>query len=299
MASLISRVTSPERLQRRVVLVADRVIPQRRRRLSERHWQCLRSGELIDFSAEPSSDGDARLRSAAALLRPVTAPGLKLARVGGAADGGYVMMEPLKAMGALSVGVGPDVSWDSAVALMGIPVAMFDPTISRPPERVPGTTFHRVGVGAVDSGEYRTLIGLRDLAGFGPDVDLVLGMDVEGAEWESIQATGARGLRQFTQITLELHGFDQLSERGGSDLILDVLRILNAGHKPVYLHGNNLDWLHQFGAYWFPRTLEATFVRDDLISGWEPASKVDGWGTPNDTRLPDIRLDGLLSLTRT
>ena len=298
MASLVSLVVSPERLKRRMVLAADRMVPARRRRLEQRRDLYRRSGSLIDFSAGPRTTADERIREAAELLRPVTTSDLRLIRVGGDTDGGYIMMDPLIAEGALSIGVGPDISWDIDVVGRGIPVVMFDPTIRRPPAHLPGATFHRIGIGGADEGDLLTLPRLRELAGFGADQDLVLSMDVEGAEWESLRAAGSDSLRQYTQVTLELHGLDALEDEAGAQLVLDVLGILNAHHKPVYVHGNNHDQLVNFGRYWFPRTLEATFVRDDLIPDWEEAPHVDGWGSPNDQRLPDIRMEGLTAVRR-
>ena len=54
------------------------------------------------------------------LISPVSAMNVRKLRVGGAADGGYVMLDDLDRIGVCySPGVGPDVSWDLEMARRG------------------------------------------------------------------------------------------------------------------------------------------------------------------------------------
>src|SRR5476651_2191886 len=68
------------------------------------------------------------------LLAPERAEGVAKIRVGGRHDGGYVMLDDFRGIeGAYSLGIGPDVGWDLALAERGVPVWQYDPTVSGPP----------------------------------------------------------------------------------------------------------------------------------------------------------------------
>jgi hypothetical protein len=141
---------------------------------------------LLDFSRPPATECEQRVDDFASLIRPWTAAGLDLQRVGGALEGAYVMA-PIGAVdGALSIGVGHDVTWDQVIAGSGIPVHMFDPTVDGVPEPVPGGAFHKIGIGStagvLDGMELRPLDALMTLAGVSDSRELLLKIDVEGAE---------------------------------------------------------------------------------------------------------------------
>ena len=280
--------------KQRIIALSDKIVYASNAYVGVKSQLNSAAGELIDFSEDPSTDADIRARKAASLLRPFTAPNLELFRVGGDHDGGYVMADEWDVKGAISIGVGPDVSWDLDIAKRGIPVHMFDPTIKRTPAKVPGGTFHRIGIGAVKQpaqASFRPLADLVTIAGFTVSDQLLLKIDVEGAEWDSLPETN---LRQFPQILLELHGLKDLHH---SDHINTVLEHLHATHRPVHIHANNYDTLVNFGNYWLPNALEVTFVRTDKHQDWQPSVSLrTDLDRPNDPRAADISCAGFLSL---
>jgi hypothetical protein len=256
---------------------------------------------LVDFSAEPAGEADGRLREALALIRPWQLPGARLVRVGGDRDGGYVMLadEITTATAAISIGVGRDVSWDASIAALGLPVAMFDPTVRRPPTKVPGAVFHRVGVAGIASpdGLYRPLRDLVRLSGFDAGAQLLLKMDVEGAEWPALSALDPGELSGYRQIVTELHDFSRLADPDAGGPVLAALRALNRTHLPIHVHANNYSRLVRFDRYWFPDTVEVSFVRRDLAGGAQPAARVASpFDVPSDPRVAEISLEGLLTM---
>jgi hypothetical protein len=256
---------------------------------------------LVDFAPAPAGSADVRLREAAALLRPWQLEGDRLVRIGAGRDGGYVMVadEIATASGAVSVGVGPDVSWDADIAARGVPVAMFDPTVRRPPQRVPGAAFHRVGLAATSDarGTYRPLGDLLRLTGFAPDGQLLLKIDAEGAEWAALASLRPGELTGYRQIVAELHELSRLADPEAAGPVLAALRGLARTHLPVHIHANNYSRLVRFDRYWFPDTVEVSFLRRDLAGGARPATRVAADGdVACDPRVPEISLEGLLTL---
>lgn len=245
------------------------------------------AGSLIDFSRAPQGPGDQALVAVARHLRPWTAIGLDLIRVGGDHDGGYVMHSDATVSRAISVGVGRDISWDLEMAQRGAAVDAFDHTVSRLPSASAGVTFHKVGLGPGPG-----CVPLEQIVQIATcDVDAVLKVDIEGAEWSALD--GAE-FAQFTQVLLELHELDMAT---GDDRLLNLLQQLYATHLPVHVHANNYDTVFRMEDLWFCRAVEVSFVRRDLLDGWSPAGFMrEDLDRPCDPRASDISLVGLLAL---
>ena len=172
-------------------------------------------------------------------LQPVTLSNCMLARIGGPHDGGYLMCANLMAgvESGYSYGIGGEDSWGCAVSRAHrVPVHQYD---CFEPTKVecPGATFNLnaecVGprTEVVDGRPFSTL---ADHIARNGDTGrrLVVKMDVEGAEWESILATPDPVLASIDQMPMELHGIDEA-------YVLAGLRKLKAHFYLVSLHFNN------------------------------------------------------------
>ncbi len=256
-------------------------------------------GAMIDFSRMARTEADARSSEAARLLRPYVTDA-ELIRVGDAGDGGYVMIEAFDAVGAISIGIGGNVSWDVDVATRGLPIGMFDPTIAAAPAAVPGGTFHRIGLGtpaqATASGlALEPLSRLLELAAAPAAGDLILKIDVEGAEWDAL--ADVDDFARYPQVVLELHDMGRLSAADSATNVLHLLRAIHTTHLPVHVHANNEAGLAAFGAYWLPEVLEVSYVRRDLARNARPADTLDTrLDTPSNARFSDLSLAGLLTV---
>src|SRR4030095_15345706 len=62
--------------------------------------------------------------------------------------------------------------------------------------------------------------------------DLIIKMDIEGAEWDSLFATPDELLASIPQLAMEMHGFD-------NPKIVEVLRKMKRNFYLVNLHFNN------------------------------------------------------------
>jgi hypothetical protein len=191
--------------------------------------------------------GDVERRSAARKLReailaelqPVALKNCTFKRFGSANDGGYLMcenlIEPLDA--AYSYGVGRNDDWGCEVSRRyHVPVHQYDCFDPARPTCNGGTfVFNNECVG--DRSGYREsrfFDTLENQIRKNGDIDrrLIIKMDIEGAEWDSLLAVPDELLASIPQIAMEMHGFD-------NPKIVEVLRKLKRNFYLVNLHFNN------------------------------------------------------------
>jgi hypothetical protein len=288
------------RLRRLVTPVVDQIVYASTAYTDLKSTLNQQSNRLIDFSRPSGGPADDRIREAVRRLHPWDLADEDLVRVGGSHDGGYLMAPDVDASrAAISLGVGPDVSWDLDIGGRGIRVVMFDPTVRRLPAKVPNGTFHRVGVSGRSNAtrRFRPLAELVTLAGCDGEHEMLLKIDVEGSEWAAISSLEEDELTPYRQVVAELHDLSRLTEPGSAEAVLHALRLLSRTHLPVHVHANNYSRLLRFDDDWFPDAVEVSFVRRDLASGARPATRVRSHlDVRSDPRVEEIDLEGILGL---
>jgi len=181
-----------------------------------------------------------RLREAIlAELQPVVLKNCTLKRFGSANDGGYLMcenlIEPLDA--AYSYGVGSNDDWGCELSRRyHVPVHQYDCFDPARPTCNGGTfVFHNECVGDRSGYSGSHLFDtLENQIRKNGDAGrrLIVKMDIEGGEWDSLLAAPEDLLASIPQITMEMHGFDDPK-------IVEVLRKLKRNFYLVNLHFNN------------------------------------------------------------
>ena len=172
-------------------------------------------------------------------LQPVALKNCTLKRFGSANDGGYLMCENLIAPldAAYSYGVGTNDDWGCEVSRRyHVPVHQydcFDP--ARPTCEGGRFVFHNECVG--DRSGYRDsrfFDTLENQISKNGDTGrhVIIKMDIEGGEWESLLTAPDELLASIPQLAMEMHGFDKPQ-------ILEVLRKLKRNFYLVNLHFNN------------------------------------------------------------
>ena len=148
--------------------------------------------------------------------------------------------------------------------------------------------------GTPEGTNFRPLPDLVAVAGFSREENLLLKMDVEGAEWASLSVLSGSDLQQFRQIAIEFHGLSSLESTSTNDSLFEALNILASGHLPIHVHANNYSRLVRFNRYWFPDAIEVTYLRKD-IAGSElgPAKLPSELDAPCDPRVADIAMTAL------
>jgi hypothetical protein len=172
-------------------------------------------------------------------LTPVTLKNCTMRRYGSANDGGYVMCENLlqEVKTAYSYGIGGNDQWGCEVSrVLKVPVHQYD-CFEPPTMGCPGGQFvpHNECVGPVaETVESRVFDTVQNHITRNGDGGrrLLVKMDIEGSEWESILATPDDILATFDQLPMELHGTSD-------PLFLEAIDKLKRNFYLVHLHFNN------------------------------------------------------------
>lgn len=215
----------------------------------------------------------------------------KLVRIGNPfGDGGYIMLDEFnKKQVAYSFGISNDVSWDEDMVVRGINCYMYDHTIESLPKNLPLFHWNKIGIGGIES--TTPLASLESLLlsnGHNNNANLILKIDVEGAERQALIETSEDVLRQFDQIVIELHNLNELNFSYSN---LALLKKLLATHTPIHVHANNCANYVEIKDLVMPFALEVTYVRNEgrkfkLNSLYYPRV-ID---VPNTRDFPDIFL---------
>ena len=91
-------------------------------------------------------------------------------------------------------------------------------------------------------------------------------MDIEGYEYEVIEATTSDFLNIFRIMVIEFHSFSLIRNRRELLKIQNIFTKLRLNFEIVHLHLNNNDNPLKYKGRFIPRTIEVTFLRRDRIS---------------------------------
>jgi hypothetical protein len=192
------------------------------------------------------------------LLSPVMAVEMEKIRIGGPADGGYVMLDDFNGIvGACSFGVNDDDSWDKDIASREIDVHQYDHTIVQAPTRTARLSFFHEMIAGKD---HLTGTSLTKAVGRHAEGPLVLKSDIEGSEWEVFASTEASTLARFSQIVCEFHSFGSIVKDDFFAQAERALLKLSEAFAVVHIHANNSAPFLILGGVPFPSVLEVTFA---------------------------------------
>ena len=229
-----------------------------------------------------------------ALVRPLAMLRNSKVRVGNDYDGGYVLpAAALHCDAVLSIGVGPDVSFDMAFAARGARIAQFDHTVNRPPASHDNFSFYKNGWGAETGGELLSFPDImKAFARLNP-IRALLKFDIEGSEYQVLDRIDPEALLPFDVIVCEFHDFGKLGEPGFYDTARRCIEKLTAFHAPIHLHGNNYAGLSLVTGIAVPNVMEFSFLRRDLDSFPHRCREpIPGpMDRPNNPYFPDLYLN--------
>jgi hypothetical protein len=212
----------------------------------------------------------AELRGVVDLLRPVDA-GHRLVRIGGDGDGGYLLPDDLDGITAcFSPGVDRQATFENALARRGIGSHLADRSVAAAPAGCSPMSFEPVFLGTFDGEGTTTLqswVGRHAPAETG---DLLLQMDIEGAEYGVIDNAERSLLRRFRILVVEFHHLDALGQPFVCRRIGEAVEKLRLDFLPVHLHPNNYAGIVRIGGFPVPPLLEVTFLRKDRCRSARP-----------------------------
>jgi hypothetical protein len=193
-------------------------------------------------------------------LRPQDC-GIDLIRIGSSRDGGYLIPDDLGGIEyCFSPGVSSISDFENQLADRNIKSFLADYSVDGPPVARSEFTFDKKFLGPFDDGKYFTLASwkdkyLKDYAG-----DLILQMDIEGAEYEVILSAPDGLLDQFRIMGIEFHGVDRLYDAFTFRLLSSCFEKLLRLFHVVHIHPNNFGESVRRGELEVPVTMEFTFL---------------------------------------
>lgn len=223
-------------------------------------------------------------------LRPLDC-GKNLIRIGAAGDGGYLVPDDLEGIEyCFSPGVNTVSDFENHLADLGIKSFLADYSVDAPPIGRPEFTFDKKFLGSANRGEYFTLASwkdkyLKDYAG-----DLILQMDIEGAEYEVITNIPDDLLKQFRILVIEFHGLGRIFDPFAFAWLSSSFKKLLEYFQVAHIHPNNCCGSIQKGDIEVPKVIEITFLNKNRVTFTKPHEefphKLDADNFPNNAPLP-------------
>lgn len=185
-----------------------------------------------------------------------------LVRIGGNNDGGYLLPNDLSGIATcFSPGVDFTASFEKDLACRGIYSHMADGSVDGPPEEFKILSFEKKYVGYFTDGDFMSLdFWVKNKSAEG---DLILQMDIEGAEYQTILAAPLETLRRFRIIALEVHHVQHWFSPLAWDTVQSFFGKLLADFHVVHIHPNNNCQFIQVDDVLMPTVFELTLLRKD------------------------------------
>jgi len=207
----------------------------------------------------------AELNSLIHWLHPVDS-GVELIRLGPDGDGGYLVPNDLAGIEyCFSPGVSTESGFEAALAARGMRVFLADYSVDRPAQANANFQFDKKYIGCLSDKTFMTLDEwkekyLRDYRN-----DLILQMDIEGFEFETLLSTSAALLAQFRIMVIEFHYLQDLWNKPYFNLASRMFEKLLRTHSVVHIHPNNCCGAVASAGLVLPRVAEFTFYRNDRL----------------------------------
>lgn len=225
-------------------------------------------------------------------LHPVRTQ-VDLLRVGGLADGGYLVPNDMKNIATcFSPGVDQIAHFEKDMLGYGVMSHLADYSVTNVPGDLPVASFTKKFLGAVNDDMFMTLDAwVKASSEYHSAEDLVLQMDIEGGEFETFLSTSEEVLRRFRWMAVEFHNVESWGQRHYFELVKATFKRLLKHFVIIHNHPNNACGLINLGGVIAPRVFELTFLRKDraVVDGFVNTMP-HSLDRPNIPQLPDLVL---------
>jgi hypothetical protein len=214
-----------------------------------------------------------QVRDLVASLRPLQS-GVPLVRLGGNGDGGYLIPDDLEGIEyCFSPGVNRTADFENALANRGVRSFLADYSVEQPPLMRPEFVFDRKFIGAWDDAVYMTMSSWKNryLPGYGGE--LLVQMDIEGAEYEVILNTPSELLRQVRILVVELHALERLFDPFAYRIIKACMDKLLQEFFVVHAHPNNCSGSTAYDGIEIPHVVELTLYNRTRATAGAPCNQ--------------------------
>jgi len=233
-----------------------------------------------------------RLESLAKKLHPHVSK-FPLVRMGSNADGGYLIPDDLKNIKAcFSPGVDTFATFESDLLKCGIGSHLADYSVDKSPDGLQALSFTKKFIGANSHDHF---ISLEDWVDeFEPKCtnnSLLLQMDVEGAEYETLLSCSTKTLSKFRIMVIEFHAIESWGHSDFLNIVEATFNKILDTHFIVHSHPNNAMGLVDMNGLIAPRIFELTFFSRKRASPGAVAVTPHPLDFPNVSNMPDLNWD--------
>jgi hypothetical protein len=192
------------------------------------------------------------------LIAPKKVIGKERILIGEKRDGCYVLLNDFKDIRiAYSFGISKLIQFDQGLAERGIDVYMYDHIINSLPYYNPKFHWEKIGISGKknENNTLKTLEHLLEKNGHRSEKNMILKIDVENSEWESLKDVSEDVLKQFKYIVIEFHFYTNNVE-----LYHNIIQKLYKNHQVFYLRCHGREVIVKFGNNIICKCLEASYV---------------------------------------
>ena len=159
------------------------------------------------------------------------------------------------------------IQFDQGLAERNIDVYMYDHTIDSLPYNNNKFHWKKIGIGGKNEKniQLKSLEELIEENGHSLEKNMILKMDVEHCEWDSLKEISTNTLNQFKFIIIEFHFKENNNEE---KLYYNVIKKIHKTHQVFYLRCHNRNKIVTFGNNIICRALEVSYVikKDNIFS---------------------------------
>jgi hypothetical protein len=200
------------------------------------------------------------------IMKPVETE-VELIRLGTDNDGGYLVPNDLAGVDyCFSPGVGDSSSFEEDLAARGVQCFLADYSVDGPCATADNITFDKMFIGASDSDQSLSMDSWYAQRLGAVDKELILQMDIEGAEYSALLAMSPAMQRRCRIMAVEFHDLRKTLNPFALRIIQECMRKLLSTHYIVHAHPNNCCGHFEYGKHVAPNVLELTFLRKDRVS---------------------------------
>lgn len=216
-----------------------------------------------------------RLQRLTQRLQPI-ATGIELLRIGAESDGGYLIPDDLTEISAcFSPGVDQIASFEAGLLKYGIPSHLADFSVDGVPEGISVASFTKKFIRANNNIESISLENwIKSKPEYVENKDLILQMDIEGGEYESILSTPNEILKKFRIAAIEFHNIETWAQSDYFSIVEATFEKLLEIFYVVHNHPNNAMGIVNLNGFLTPRLLEITFLRKDRALSYDKFMKL-------------------------
>ncbi len=197
------------------------------------------------------------------LVKPVETE-VGLIRLGKESDGGYLVPDDFDGIeSCFSPGVSVTADFEFDLTQRGIKCFLADASVEFPPIENPLFDFEKLFLGIETKDKYITLSDWVSKKVGDSNRDLILQMDIEGAEYSVLAETSEDTLKRFRMMVIEFHNLGRLRDDYGLEYIRSVFTKISKYFDIVHIHPNNSCQPIVFRGLEIPPMMEFTFLRKD------------------------------------